>query len=472
MTDCIANLIHCLNRLVWGAPALLMILAVGLYFSLRTKFLQIRKLPFALSTIGRHLRQKPQEGQVSPFQAVCTALAATVGTGNIAGVAGAIALGGPGAIFWMWIAAIIGMIVKYAEVILAVRYRERDGQGQFRGGPMYYIQNGLGPNYSVLSTLFCIFGVIAAFGVGNSTQISTAVASLQSAVSSLGGTPGPALRWAMGITMALLVGAVVVGGARRIGAVAEYLIPAMSLGYIALGFGVLIAHRGQIGSAFASIFAGAFAPRAFTGGVIGSLFTSLRIGFSRGVFTNEAGMGTASIAHAGANTRHPAEQGLYGIFEVFADTLVICTMTALVILCSPVSIPYGAADTGAELTVAAFQTVYGNWVCIFLAVSMALFAFATVLGWGLYGMRCAEFLFGVRAKKVFSLLHAIMCVVGALVSPAILWDLAETVNGLMAIPNLVALAKLSPEVLRLTSSYFTKRTEKEEFRADTRKTCP
>lgn len=276
----------------------------------------------------------------------------------------------------------------------------------------------------------------------------------------------------MGIVMALLVGAVVVGGARRIGAVAEYLIPAMSLGYIALGFGVLITHRGQIGSAFASIFAGAFAPRAFTGGVIGSLFTSLRIGFSRGVFTNEAGMGTASIAHAGANTRHPAEQGLYGIFEVFADTLVICTMTALVILCSPVSIPYGAADTGAELTVAAFQTVYGNWVCVFLAVSMALFAFATVLGWGLYGMRCAEFLFGVRAKKVFSLLHAIMCVVGALVSPAILWDLAETVNGLMAIPNLVALAKLSPEVLRLTSSYFTKRTEKEEFRADTRKTCP
>ncbi len=366
---------------------------MGLYFSLRTRFFQVRKLGFSLGTIWHKLREKPEAGGVSPFQAVCTALAATVGTGNIAGVAGAIAIGGPGAIFWMWVAALLGMVVKYAEVVLAVRYREPDGQGSFRGGPMYYIKNGLGKKWTWLGGLFCAFGMVAAFGVGNSTQISTAVTSINEALIFLGLIPSPRGNLMVGLLAGALVALVILGGAKRIGAVAEYLIPVMSLGYIALSLGVLLRNAGAVPGALQSIFAGAFSPKAFTGGAVGSAFLTLRIGVSRGVFTNEAGMGTASIAHAGANTRHPAEQGLYGIFEVFADTLVICTMTALVILSSGISVPYGT-DAGAELTVAAFVSVYGGWVTIFLALSMALFAFATILGWGLYGIRCAEYLLG------------------------------------------------------------------------------
>ncbi len=453
MTDTISAVIQALNRVVWGAPALLLILGVGLYFSLRTRFLQVRKLGFSLGTIWHKLREKPEAGGVSPFQAVCTALAATVGTGNIAGVAGAIAIGGPGAIFWMWVAALLGMVVKYAEVVLAVRYREPDGQGSFRGGPMYYIKNGLGKKWTWLGGLFCAFGMVAAFGVGNSTQISTAVTSINEALIFLGLTPSPRGNLMVGLLAGALVALVILGGAKRIGAVAEYLIPVMSLGYIALSLGVLLRNAGAVPGALQSIFAGAFSPKAFTGGAVGSAFLTLRIGVSRGVFTNEAGMGTASIAHAGANTRHPAEQGLYGIFEVFADTLVICTMTALVILSSGISVPYGA-DAGAELTVAAFVSVYGGWVTIFLALSMALFAFATILGWGLYGIRCAEYLLGSRSFRPFALIHAATTVLGALIAPALLWELAEAVNGLMAIPNLLALAALSPEVFRLTAAYF------------------
>ncbi len=453
MTDTISAIIQALNRVVWGAPALLLILGVGLYFSFRTRFLQVRKLGFSLGTIWRKLREKPEADGVSPFQAVCTALAATVGTGNIAGVAGAIAIGGPGSIFWMWVAALLGMVVKYAEVVLAVRYREPDGQGSFRGGPMYYIKNGLGTKWAWLGGLFCVFGMVAAFGVGNSTQISTAVTSINEALIFLGLTPSFRGNLAVGLLAGILVALVILGGAKRIGAVAEYLIPVMSLGYIALSLGVLLHNAEAVPSAFHSIFAGAFSPKAFTGGAVGSVFLTLRIGVSRGVFTNEAGMGTASIAHAGANTRHPAEQGLYGIFEVFADTLVICTMTALVILTSGVSIPYGL-DAGAELTVSAFVSVYGGWVTIFLALSMVLFAFATILGWGLYGIRCAEYLLGSGSFRPFALVHAATTVLGALIAPALLWELAEAVNGLMAIPNLIALAALSPEVFRLTASYF------------------
>lgn len=453
MLDIITAVIQALNRVVWGAPALLLILGVGLYFSFRTRFLQVRKLGFSLSTIWRKLREKPEPGGVSPFQAVCTALAATVGTGNIAGVAGAIAIGGPGAIFWMWIAALLGMVVKYAEVVLAVRYREPDGQGGYRGGPMYYIKHGLGPKWAWLGGLFCVFGMVAAFGVGNSTQISTAVTSVNEALLFLGFTPSFHGNLIMGLLAGGLVALVVLGGAKRIGAVAEYLIPVMSVGYILLSLGVLVHNASAVPTALQSIFAGAFSPRAFTGGAVGTAFLTLRIGVSRGVFTNEAGMGTASIAHAGANTRHPAEQGLYGIFEVFADTLVICTMTALVILTSGISVPYGA-DAGAELTVAAFVSVYGGWVTIFLALSMALFAFATILGWGLYGIRCAEYLLGNRGFRPFALIHAATTVLGTLIAPSLLWELAEAVNGLMAIPNLIALAALSPEVFRLTASYF------------------
>lgn len=453
MAETISRLLERLNQLVWGFPALLLILGVGGYLSIRTGFLQLRKLGLTFRTIWQKLRQPPEPGGVSPFQALCTALAATVGTGNIAGVAGAIAIGGPGAVFWMWIAAFLGMAVKYGEVVLAVRYREPGPDGAYLGGPMYYIKNGLGRSWRWLGSLYCCFGVIAAFGVGNTTQVSTAVASINQAVAAFGRIPSARGNLIMGLILGLLVGLVVLGGAKRIGSVAEYLIPVMSLGYILLSLGAIVHNRQAIPQVLEAILAGAASPRACTGGAVGSLLITLRIGVSRGVFTNEAGMGTASIAHAGARTRHPCEQGLYGIFEVFADTILICTMTALVILTSGVSIPYGA-DAGAELTVTAFVSVYGNWVTVFLAISMALFAFATILGWGLYGTRCAEFLFGGKSPKIFALLHAGTTVLGALIAPALLWNLAETVNGLMAIPNLIALLALSPEIFRLTGTYF------------------
>ena len=443
--------IRSLNSLIWGFPALAAILGTGLYFSVKTRFLQVRKLGLTLKTIWSRLRQPPREGGVSPFQAVCTALAATVGTGNIAGVAGAIAIGGPGAIFWMWLAGILGMVVKYGEVVLAVRYREKCPDGTYRGGPMYYILGGMGPRWKWLASLFCVFGVIAAFGVGNATQVSTAVGSIREAMAFLG--LHMEMDWLIGIILGILVALVVLGGAKRIGSVAEYLIPVMALGYILLSLGVILFNRHAVPEALRSIFLGAFSPSAFTGGAVGSAFLALRIGVSRGVFTNEAGMGTASIAHAGADTSHPAEQGLYGVFEVFADTLVICTMTALVILTSGVPIGFGQS-AGAELTTAAFVCVYGKWVTVFLGLSMALFAFATILGWGLYGARCAEFLWGSRCLKTFALCHALTTALGAVISPTLLWDLAEAVNGLMSIPNLIALLTLSPEVFRLTAQYF------------------
>ncbi len=445
------HFVDTVNQFVWGFPALVCILGVGLMFTLATGFIQIRRLPLALKETARSLRRPSQSG-VSPFQAVCTALAATVGTGNIAGVAGAVAIGGPGAVFWMWIAAILGMALKYAEVVLAVRYRQTAPDGSKLGGPMYFIRDGLNPRLRFLAPVYCIFGIIAAFGVGNATQVSTAVSAIGEALPFFGLAPSGSFRLAAGIIMGILVTLVVCGGAKRICSVAELLIPAVCLGYIALSFGVLIHNWAALPCAIASIFQGAFAPSAFTGGVVGSAFISLRIGVSRGVFTNEAGMGTASIAHANANTDHPARQGLLGIFEVFVDTIVICTMTALVILTSPVDIPYGTS-AGAELTAAAFSSVYGSWVTVFLAVSMALLAFATILGWGLYGMRCAQFLFGNKTDRLFPMLHALTTVLGSVVSPALVWSTAEAVNGLMAIPNLIALCLLSSEVIRLTKQY-------------------
>lgn len=458
MVKIISDSIHLLNRVVWGFPALVLILGVGLTYTLRTRFLQARYLGRSLKAVGQTLRRPPDSG-VSPFQAVCTALAATVGTGNIAGVAGAIALGGPGAVFWMWISAFLGMVLKYAEVVLAVHFRHPSPDGTYLGGPMYYIRSGLSPKLKFLGVMYSIFGVIAAFGVGNATQVSTAIVSINEALPFFGLEASRLGNWFFGLLLGLMVAAVVMGGAKRIGSVAEYLIPVVCLGYIALGVGALIHNRAALPQAVSDIFIGAFSPRACTGGVIGSAFIALRVGVSRGIFTNEAGMGTASIAHANASVRHPAEQGLLGFFEVFADTIVICTMTALVILTAPISIPYGTT-AGAELTVAAFMTVYGPWVCVFLAAATVLLAFATILGWGLYGVRCAEFLFGTKASRRFTLFHAVTTVLGAVVSPGLIWDLAEGVNGLMAIPNLVALWALSPEVIRLTADYFPTQKKK------------
>ncbi len=445
------RILDMLNELVWGAPALVLILGVGLFLSFRTRFAQFTLFGRALRLFVSRLRKTPEDGGVSPFQALCTALAATVGTGNLVGVAGAIALGGPGSIFWMWVCALLGMVTKYAEATLAVRYRVMEN-GEFVGGPMYMIREGMGTRWRWLASLYCFFGVFAAFGVGNATQVNAVITQLNQAIAWFGGQESMAGNLIMGAILALTVGAMLLGGAKRIGKTAEFLVPFVSCGYILLCVGVLVVRFDAIPGAFRMIFQGAISPRAVTGGMLGSAMRTMRLGVSRGVFTNEAGMGTASIAHASARVSHPAEQGLMGIMEVFLDTIVICTMTALVILCSGTAIPYGV-DAGAELTTVAFSTVYGGWVSVFLALALGCFAFATILGWGLYGARCAQYLFGPNSWSVFAVAQVGVVLLGAVLQTGTIWSLAETVNGLMAIPNLLTLVVLSPELKRLTTQY-------------------
>lgn len=446
-------LLERLNGIVWGVPALVLILGVGLYLSIRSGFAQIRLFPPAIKLFLSRLKGGGgTDGAVTPFQALCTALAATVGTGNIAGVAGAIAIGGPGAIFWMWICGILGMMTKFAEAALAVRYRVRNSAGELVGGPMHMIRQGMGESFRWLASAYCFFGVVAAFGVGNATQINAVVSGISQSVEYFGGSPGKMLNVTVGLLLAVLVSLMLLGGAKRIGMIAEKLVPFVSAAYLLLGCGVLLVCRHRIGTAFSMIMQGAFSPQAVTGGLVGSGLASLRTGISRGVFTNEAGMGTASIAHASAHVSHPVEQGMMGIAEVFIDTILICTMTALVILCSGVPIPYGT-DPGAVLTGNAFSSVYGGWVCVFLTAALCCFAFATVLGWGLYGIRCAQYLFGTDAYRIFAALQAVIVVLGAVLETKTVWLLSETVNGLMAIPNLIALAVLSPELFRLLNEY-------------------
>lgn len=438
--------------LVWGVPALAAILGVGLYLSLRSGFAQLRLFPAACRDFCRRITGGGERSQgVSPFQALCTALAATVGTGNLAGVAGALALGGPGAIFWMWISAVLGMITKLAEAALAVRYRVTEGTERL-GGPMYVIRHGMGKRWAWLGSLYCFFGVFAAFGVGNATQIDAVIGGIDDCILSFGGTVSRQGDLVMGIVLALIVLIMLLGGAGRIGRVAEKLVPFAAAGYLLLGSTVLILRAEAVPGAFIAILRGAFSPSAITGGVVGSAMTTLRVGVSRGVFTNEAGMGTAGIAHGSAEVAHPVEQGLMGIMEVFLDTIVICTMTALVILCSGTPIGYGS-DAGVELTAAAFSAVLGDRVRPVLTAALCLFAFATVLGWGMYGARCAQYLFGRDLWKRFAWLQAATVVAGAVLSTGTVWRLAEIVNGLMAIPNLIALAVCAPEVCRLIIEY-------------------
>lgn len=458
MLHTIESINSVINDFIWGVPAMICIIGVGLYLSVRTRFLQIRKFGYAIqTTIGRMFRKKEaSDGALTPFQAVCTALAATVGTGNIAGVAGAIAIGGPGAVFWMWISAILGMCTKFFEVTLAVHFRERNAEGDLVGGPMYYIKNGLGKNWRWLAYLFAGFGVLTVFGTGNATQVNTITTAIDSALLNyhvISTDTVPVMNWIIGIAITFLVGLILLGGVKRIGQVTERLVPFMAVLYIVLALGVIVFHFQNIPAVFASIFEGAFHPSAVTGGVIGSFFLSMKKGVSRGIFSNEAGLGTGSIAHACADTRKPVKQGLFGIFEVFADTIVICTLTALVILCSGVSVPYGEA-AGAELTIAGFTATYGNWVSIFTAVAMCCFAFSTILGWGLYGARCIEFLFDAKVIKPFMVAYSLVAILGATVELGLLWSIAETFNGLMAIPNLIAVFLLSGTVVKMTKEYF------------------
>lgn len=446
------------NNFIWGVPAMICIFGVGLFLSVRTNFLQIRKFPYAIrTTIGRMFRKRnASDGAMTPFQAVCTALAATVGTGNIAGVAGAIAIGGPGAVFWMWISALLGMCTKYAEVTLAVHFREKNTNGELVGGPMYYIKNGLDKKWHFLAYLFSAFGVLTVFGTGNATQVNTITTAVNSALLNyhlLGEDQVPTSNLIIGIVIAVLVGMILLGGIKRIGRVTEKLVPFMALLYVILGLGVIVIHVKALPSVFGAIIGGAFNPSAVTGGIVGSMFVSMKKGVSRGIFSNEAGLGTGSIAHACADTRKPVKQGMFGIFEVFTDTIVICTLTALVILCSGIAVPYGEA-AGAELTIRGFTSTYGSWISIFTAFAMCCFAFSTTIGWGLYGARCIEFLFSEKVTKPFMVVYSLVAIVGATANLGLMWSIAETFNGLMAIPNLIALFLLSGTVVNLTKEYF------------------
>ena len=458
MFEIISEINDFLNGLIWGVPAIVCIIGVGLYLSIRTGFIQVRKFGYAIrTTVGRIFRKwEASEGSMTPFQAVCTALAATVGTGNIAGVAGAIALGGPGAVFWMWISALLGMCTKFSEVVLAVHYRERNERGDLVGGPMYYIKNGLGKKWIILAYLYAFFGACAVFGTGNATQVNTITAAINAALLNYGviGADGVATsNLVIGIIIAALVGLILVGGVKRIGNVSAKLVPLMALMYIVLAIGLIGLKIQAVPAVFASIIQGAVTPQAFTGGLVGSFFITMKNGVSRGIFSNEAGLGTGSIAHACADTKKPVKQGMFGIFEVFMDTIVICTMTALVILLSGVDITFGKA-AGAELTITGFTSVYGNWVSIFTAVAMVCFAFSTIIGWGLYGSRCVEFIFGHKSVKVYTIAYALVAIVGATVDLGLVWGISDTFNGFMTVPNLIAVFLLTPTVLKLVKEHF------------------
>ena len=460
MLETITAVNQAVNSFIWGIPAMVCIIGVGLLLSVRTGFLQLRKFPYAIkTTIGRIFRKKDaSDGAMTPFQAVCTALAATVGTGNIAGVAGAIAIGGPGAVFWMWCSALLGMCTKFSEVTLAVHFRERNKNGELVGGPMYYIKNGLGSRWQFLAVLYSLFGVLTVFGTGNATQVNTIVTAIDSALLAYGSSLNsilPTVNLVVGVVVAMMVAMVLLGGVKRIGSVTEKLVPFMALFYVVLALGVVVINYRRFPAVLASIVGGAFNPQAFTGGAIGSIFLSMQKGVSRGIFSNEAGLGTGSIAHACADTRKPVKQGMFGIFEVFADTIVICTLTAMVILCSGVPVGYGSA-AGAELTISGFTSTYGNWVSIFTAISMCCFAFSTIIGWGLYGARCIEFIFDEKIIKPFMVAYSLVAILGATVDLGLLWSIADTFNGLMSIPNLIALLLLSGTVAQLTKEYFEK----------------
>ncbi len=461
--DAIIQINSAINGFVWGPVMLVLLVGTGLYLSIATGFLQFRKFGYAMkNTIGKVFHKaEAGHGEITPFQAVTTALAATVGTGNIAGVTGAIVLGGPGAVFWMWISALVGMCTKYAEVLLAVKYRERNENGEWVGGPMYYIKNGLGKHFKWLGTVFAVLGAIAAFGIGNISQINSIADSVNQVAQAFNPAAVDAkstIALVTGIVIAIFVGLVVIGGVKRIGQVTEKLVPFMAIIYIVCAVIVVIAHAGAIPAVFGMIFKGAFNPSAVVGGAAGiTIRLAMTKGVGRGVFSNEAGLGSAPIAHASTSERDPVKQGLYGIFEVFMDTIVICTLTALVVLCSGVAEGHWGegALAGATTTIAGFSTVFGQkFGATLLALGLLLFATSTILGWSLYGTRCIEYLFGHKAVKPYQLLFVIVIVLGAVADLTLVWDISDTLNGLMAIPNLIGLLLLSPVVIKVTKDYF------------------
>ena len=463
MVEMIRNVNSAINGVVWGLPMMALILGVGVYVSIGCAFPQFTHFLHIMKNTAGKAFQKSEtksEGAVSPFKAMCTALAASIGTGNIAGVSGAIAIGGPGAVFWMWMSALLGMCTKYCEVTLAIKYRERNAAGDWVGGPMYYITNGLGKNWKWLAVLFAIFGALASFGIGNMTQINTIASTVNTAIAEwVATTPSQQtiIAWVVSILCAICCVIVLIGGIERLADVCALLVPVMALIYIVAGIIVIIVNIGNVPAAFAAIFKGAFNPSSVAGGLAGvGIKTAFTKGVGRGIFSNEAGLGSAPIAHAAADVDHPVKQGIYGVFEVFMDTIVVCTMTALVVLLGVgvENIEFGK-DIGANLTINGFMSVFpGGPAATAVAICLTLFALSTVLTWALYGARCVEYLLGYKAATVYKVIFCIFACMAGTVELELAWAISDTMNGLMAIPNLIAVALLSPVVFKLTKEYF------------------
>ncbi len=446
--EALTQFITAINDIVWGPPMLVAILGTGLYLQLRLKFMPITKIVAGFVMIWRGRKAAPDApGEITPYAALMTALAATVGTGNIAGVATAIAVGGPGAMFWMWMTALVGMATKYSEVLLAVHYRETDDHGEQIGGPMYAIKNGLGKHWRWLGTAFAIFGGLAGFGIGNMVQSNSIAGALHAAFG--------INHWASGIVMAVFTGFVLLGGVKRIGAVAEKLVPFMCIGYIIASLIVLGIYADQIPAAFSLIINSAFNPVAATGGFAGAaVMMAMRYGVARGIFSNEAGLGTAGIAQAAGQTKNAVESGLIGMMGTFIDTIIVCTMTGLVLIVSGV---WNNGLKGAALSAAGFDAAFNGYGGAFLAIAIAVFAFTTILGWAYYGEKCWEYLVGTSVEVPYRVLWTIFVLVGAVTQLDFVWLVADTLNAFMALPNLISLLLLSPVVVRLTREYWAKR---------------
>ncbi len=469
MLDVITNVNSTINGWVWGWPALILLAFVGILMTLLTKFFQISHFRYWVKhTIGaifgeKHVTAHTDDRSISQFQSLCTALAATVGTGNIVGVAGAIAVGGPGAVFWMWLIAFFGMMTNYSENVLGILYRRKNEKGEWCGGAMYYLRDGLGSINgckqigAFLAVLFSCFCLLASFGIGNMSQVNSMVKNINHAF----GFPNIAV----GIFLFIAVGAVILGGLKRIAAFTEKLVPFMVILYLLGTLIIIVLHIGQIPAVFVSIFKGAFAVKSAAGGVVGSgIALAMQMGMKRGVFSNEAGLGSSVMVHSSSNVKEPVRQGMWGIFEVFADTIIVCTLTALTLLsCGTVDLATGKLTEAAEaagsssLMALAFENTFGKAGAMFVAIAILLFAYSTVLGWSHYGATAFEYLFGTKATTIYRVVFVVIVLAGSVIEAQLAWDISDTFNGLMMIPNLIGVLVLSPVVMKCTKNYVDRR---------------
>ena len=473
MLETITSVNDAVNSFAWGWFAIVLLLGTGVICTAITKAFQFTHIKHwwsnTIATVfKKETHNKSDVGAVSQFQALCTALAATIGTGNIAGVAAAICVGGPGAVFWMWVAALLGMMTNYSENILGIYYRRRNADGEWSGGPMYYLKDGLGAYKGckqigkVLAVIFACFAILASFGIGNLGQINKITLNIESAFFS--GVNAPMLggvsivNWIIGIVLMIVGGFIILGGLQRIASVAERVVPFMAIVYVIGALIIMFAHISTIGAMFASIFRFAFGAKALAGGAAGTaLSLAIKNGCKRGIFSNEAGLGSSVMVHSNSNVKEPVKQGLWGIFEVFADTIVVCTMTAIVVLSSGLidlstGAPVGEVDS-ATLVAKAFGAIFGKPGEWFIAIAVLLFAFTTVMGWSHYGSKAVEYLFGVKGAKVYKIVFVLLMISGAVMTSSLAWDISDTFNGLMMIPNLIGVLSLTPLVYKLTSNY-------------------